>query len=61
MTDQFVQCIVSSNVLSNGQNLTGGMSPSFLLSLLVYPLVIYMLVWMTITNAHQEIPAGGND
>jgi putative OPT family oligopeptide transporter len=40
------------------QRLAGGMEPSFLLSLIAYPLVIYMLAWRTIGHMRESsLPA----
>jgi uncharacterized oligopeptide transporter (OPT) family protein len=35
------------------QSLTGSAGPSFWLSLLIYPVIIYLLVWMTVAKGRQ--------
>jgi uncharacterized oligopeptide transporter (OPT) family protein len=40
------------------QRLTFGASPSFLLSLLAYPLVLYLLVWMAVNRGTENGAAG---
>jgi putative OPT family oligopeptide transporter len=35
------------------QGLSGGMTPQFLLSLLIYPAVVYLLVWKTIAKMRE--------